>query len=301
MMSSTFPALTVVVPSVNGWSDLSGCLAALALEHTSVPLEVIVVERCGGTVGAQVNASFPFVRVVPVTPSTTIPQMRALAFGIASADTVSVIEDHVIVPAGWARQMLDARTGAVRVVGGTVYNAATTSPVDRAAFLCEYSHVMAGQGAGVATWLVGNNTAYERLLLQQFSHVVAAGRWENVLHDAFRASGVTLWHHPEIVAAHKKHYSVSEYTSQRFLYARAFGADRVSTRNVISRIAYGAAALALPPILFVRIVRQVLRTVTSRAQLIESVPLLLLFVTAWGLGEVTGAWFGDGGAMAKVK
>ncbi len=32
----THPALSVVVPSVNGWSDLEGCLAALEREHATV-------------------------------------------------------------------------------------------------------------------------------------------------------------------------------------------------------------------------------------------------------------------------
>jgi hypothetical protein len=41
------PELTVVVPSVNGFSDLQECLDALEREGARVRLEVIVVERCG--------------------------------------------------------------------------------------------------------------------------------------------------------------------------------------------------------------------------------------------------------------
>jgi hypothetical protein len=41
------PLLSVVVPSVNGWSDLDPCLRALEAERRQTPLEVLVPERCG--------------------------------------------------------------------------------------------------------------------------------------------------------------------------------------------------------------------------------------------------------------
>ena len=45
-------------------------------------------------------------RILPVSPATTIPQMRALAFREAKSEAVAVIEDHVIVPPGWAKRLL---------------------------------------------------------------------------------------------------------------------------------------------------------------------------------------------------
>ena len=68
--------------------------------------------------------------------------MREIAFGQASAEAVAVIEDHVIVPPGWARALLDARRETGAVVGGSIDNAARSSVVDWAAFLCEYSHCL---------------------------------------------------------------------------------------------------------------------------------------------------------------
>lgn len=297
------PVLSVVVPSVNGWSDLEACLTALERSalctHTS--LEVLVPERCGEDVRTRVTQRFPFAQLLPVSDTTTIPHMRALAIDLATAPTVAVIEDHVIVPEQWAQQMVEARRGDVRAVGGALVNAATTSRVDWAAFLCEYSHVLAPRPPGPAEWLMGNNTAYDRLALQECGEIVHAGRWENVLHDELRRRGITLWNRPDIVVGHKKHYTVGEYTAQRFLYARAYAADRVHSSSVLSRMAYGAAAVALPPLLYGRITARVWQSGAHRRELLHSLPLLALFVSAWGLGEVAGAWFGDGGAMARVR
>ena len=67
----------------------------------------------------------PEVLVLPVPPQTTIPQMRALGFQHASGAAVAVIEDHILVPPDWARQILGGLASGAAVVGGSVYNAAT--------------------------------------------------------------------------------------------------------------------------------------------------------------------------------
>ena len=300
-MSNDPVVLSIVVPSVNGWDDLSGCLAALDRERTTTSLEVLVPERCGVAVRDAVARRFPWARVFPVSRQTTIPQMRALAFREATAPTVAVIEDHVLVPGGWAASLGTACRGEVRVVGGGVVNAATARTVDWAAFLCEYSHMLAPLPAGPAKWLTGNNTAYDRALLVECRDVVDQGRWEDVLHESIRQRGITLWCRPDIVVQHKKHYTVREYASQRFLYARAYAGARVFGQSPVRRLLYGGLAIALPPVLLLRIVRRVWESGAHRQELLRSMPLLLLFVIAWGAGESAGAWFGSGDALASVK
>lgn len=292
--------LSVVVPSVNGWQDLNGCLAALERERVATPLEVLLPERCGAGVRTSLAQAYPWVRVFPVSPKTTIPAMRALAFMEATAPTVAVIEDHVIVPGGWARQMVRARTSEARVIGGGIVNGATARVVDWAAFLCEYSQAVGPVSPGPAAWLTGNNTAYDRALLIEFQKVIAAGRWEDVLHEAFRQHGIVLWSRPDIVAQHTKHYTVGGYLSQRYHFARAYAGAGQKTAAPIRRVLRGLLSLALPPVLLGRIILRTWRGGTHRAQLIRSLPLLAVFVSAWSVGEAVGCWFGEGNSLAKV-
>lgn len=294
------PALSVVVPSVNGWGDLEGCLRALEGQKADVDLEVLVADRCGEAVRERLGQAFPSVRLIPAAPGTTIPDLRALAFDQAAGESVAVIEDHVIVPPGWAQQLLAAQARGEQVVGGSVENAATERWVDWAAFLCEYSQLIPPLAEGPVQGLTGNNTVYPRQLLRQHRDTVRAGRWENYLHDALRRDGVVLYQRPEIKVGHKKHYSVWEYLSQRFLYSRSYAGARTAGAPRARRLAYGCAAFALPPLMFVRVVRNVWRTGRHRGELIRSLPLLALFTTSWGLGEVVGYWFGAGDALAKV-
>ena len=300
LTTPTVPALSVVIPSVNGYADLRDCLEALGREAADVALELLVVERVGESVRRHLASDFPTVRVIEVDPSVTIPAMRALAFDAASAPAVAVIEDHVIVPRGWARALLTALGNGDRVVAGAVENAATGTVLDWAAFLCEYSHCLPPLPAGQVDWLTGNNVVYPKALLERYRSVVQEGRWENHLHDTLRRDGVPLVCHPEIVVGHKKHYSFGEYLSQRYLYARSYAGARVAEAPASRRAAFGVAAFALPPLLFYRTVSRILSKGRHRDRLVRSLPLIAVFVGAWGLGEVVGYWKGPGDSLSRV-
>ena len=294
------PVMSVVIPSVNGWSDLRGAMDAVYAQQGGGHIEVLVVERTGEIVRAAIRESFPNATVIEVASHMTIPQMRAVAFEAAQAEVVGVIEDHVIVPPDWARRMQEAHATGAQVVGGAVDNAATGTVVDWAAFLCEYSHCLNPLPSGPAPWLTGNNVTYRKSLLQRFRGTLILERWEDALHDALRDAGIALISRPEICVGHKKHYSVGEYTSQRYFYSRAYAALRVQNMPLSKRLLYGCAAMALPPLIYWRVVSQVLKSGRYRTELLRSLPLLALFAVSWAIGEVTGYWRGDGGALARV-
>jgi hypothetical protein len=291
--------LSVVVPSVNGLGDLLGCLEALEAQ-TDVALEPIVVDRLGENVRDAVRRRFPSARVIGVPASTTIPRMRAVGVEAATADAVAVIEAPVVVPPGWARALLEARRETGAVVGGSIDNAARTSVTDWAAFLCEYSHCITPLPAGPTSALPGNNVVYDRSLLKQYRNVIDEGKWENRLHDAMHGDGVPMVLRPEIGVGHKKHYTVGEYLSQRFLYARSYAGERVRGMPLPRRLAYGAAAFALPPLLMYRTVARVLAKRRYRVQLALSLPLLVVFIASWTAGEIVGYWMGPADSLSRV-
>ena len=291
--------LSVVVPAVNTLDDLIGSLTALEAQ-SDVQLEILVVDRLGDEVRAEIARRFPRARILPVPHGTTIPRMRELAFDAATGDAVAVIEDHVIVPPGWARALLDARRDTGAVIGGSIDNAARSSVIDWAAFLCEYSHCITPLPAGPTNALPGNNVIYDRSLLQRYRDTIAAGKWENHLHDAMHRDGVPMILRPEIGVGHKKHYTVGEYLSQRFLYARSYAGERVKGMPLAKRLSYGAAAFALPPLLMYRTVTRVLSKRRYRMQLMLSIPLLVLFILSWTAGEIVGYWAGPSDSLSRV-
>jgi hypothetical protein len=295
------PELSVIVPSVNGMGDLAWCLAALGEQSPPVALQVLVVDRLGGTLPGEVRERFPEVEVLSAPAGTTIPELRRLGFRAARAPAVAVIEDHVIVPPGWARQMLDALERGAVVVGGSITNAATENLTEWAAFLCEYSHCLPPLPAGPSEWLPGNNVVYRRSVLEAHQEAVEAGQWENHLHGALRASGVVLHCDPSIEVGHKKHFTFGEYMSQRYLYSRSYAGARARSAGPLGRLKYGIGALALPPILLYRITSQVLGKNYQRPILYRSLPMIALFTVSWAWGELVGALAGPGDALSRVR
>lgn len=299
-MSASQPQLSVVVPSVNGYGDLRGALAALEQQMPAITIETIVPERCGEAVRAAIARDFPRAVVLPVSSAVTIPRMRAMAFAVARAPVVAVIEDHVIVPADWSARLLAEIAAGAAIVGGSVDNAATTTLLDQAAFLCEYSHCLRPMAEGQVQWLTGNNVAYRKDLLDKFRPVFEAGHWENYLHDQIRDSGVTLICRPAIAVQHKKHYTFGEYFSQRYLYARSYAGARVAGAGLGKRAVYAAASIALPPLLLSRIVSRVAAKVPDKSLVVRSLPLWGTFVAAWAWGEFVGYLFGAGDSLERV-
>jgi len=80
------PQLSVIVPSVNGWGDLEGCLAALDVQDEA--LEVLVVDRVGPEVREPVRSRFPGVRLLEADPGRRSPscaRWRSLRHGPTSS------------------------------------------------------------------------------------------------------------------------------------------------------------------------------------------------------------------------
>ncbi len=289
------------MPSVNGLHDLVPCCEALEAVRARLPLEVLIVDRLGGNVAETIQRRFPWVTLHAVPRSTTIPQMRDQAFRIARADAIAVIEDHVIVPPEWGTRLLAALASGHDVVGGPIENAATGRLLDWATFLCEYSACLPPLPEGEVPWLPGNNVVYRRTRLAEFLTVTAEGAWENRLHDAMRASGVRLICHADLLVGHKKHFGFFEYIGQRFLYSRSYAGARMRGASFAKRMATGAAAFALPPLLWLRITRSLVAKQVPMGRVLATMPFIGAFVVSWGLGEVVGYWTGAGDALSRVR
>jgi hypothetical protein len=92
-----------------------------------------------------------------------------------------------------------------------------------------------------------------------------------------------------------------DYAAQRFLYSRAYAGMRARGMGALGRLGYGLGSLLLPPVLLARIVGRGWPHEDTRADLFRSLPLLVIFVTAWALGETAGALGGPGDALERVR
>lgn len=297
------PEISVVIASVNGFESLGECLENLEREIADFPAaEILVYDRCLDDTAARAEARFPFATIRHFGSAFSVPKLRGLAMAEAKGAIVVVIEDHCMVAEGWLRTIDFAcrESADCGVIGGAVENGSPERLMDRAVFLCEYSFSMLPLIRGVADGVTGNNVCYRREVLVGQDRRLLEDRWEYFLHQKLREDGVRFFCAPEIVVYHRKEFGFGYFMAQRFHYSRSFSAMRAVEMSLPRRIVQAAATPLLPLLILRRMASQS----SEKGQLGEFVrclPLLLLFMVSYAVGEAAGSLLGAGKSLEEVE
>ena len=248
----------------------------------------------------RIHEGWPEATLVSFDEPAAVPELRAAAIAAATAPCVAVIEDHCVVPEGWADAILAGHRAGHHVVGGGVRNVKTERARDWAAFLCEYSAMMDPISAGEVDVLTGMNVSYDREALAAIADLLRAGRWENELHARLRERGFALWSEPGAVIEHAKDFGFREFASQRYHYSRSY-AGRRSELVGSRRWLYALAAPLLIPLVVARVSRNVRARPGYGRTFRRALPLVLAYSTVWAFGELVGYIFGGGRSILAVR
>jgi len=160
------PLISVLLPTVRPWPEVSSSLASLLSQAAAPPFEVLLLDGHGETLAAP--PTDPRVHWLRLPGSDTF-SLRAAGVAAARGAIIAVSEDHCIAPADWLASIDAAhRTDpALAVVGTTVNHPdSATSAMDRANFLLTF----AGQNQnrldlGVRRLPVPTNLSFKRAAL----------------------------------------------------------------------------------------------------------------------------------------
>jgi len=295
------PKISVVIASVNGPEHLDGCLGALEKQTIREQLEVVVADRCGDAVTQLARQRFPSVRLLSFAERETVPALRAAGIREARGEIIAIIEDHCLAPPDWCAQILRAHQERYGIIGGAVENdPSLTSVMDWATYFCEYSRYMSPVPAGETADIPGNNISYRREFLAQVSDLLEQGIfWEESLNARLRQQSIGTYSDPAIVILHKKSFGLGEFLSQRYHYSRGYAGMRL--KSTWRRILYAGVCPLLPMLLMGRIVGSAWSKGRHRGELLQSLPLLLLFTGVWAWGEFVGYLAGPGDSLLKVE
>lgn len=295
------PVVSVVIPSVSGLPALRRCLDALARQDSAVVSEIVVVDRCGDGTRDAIRRQFPGVHVLAAGPRTSIPALRVQGIAAARGKVIAILEDHCNVAPGWMDTAARAHAAGHRVVGGAVENGSVRRLVDWAAFFCEYAPFMPPLLRGEAAAITGNNSLYDRALLEELGPELRDELWEWFLHRRLAARGARFHCEPALVVVHEKEFSIGYFLAQRYHYSRSFTAMRLAGAPRWRRLAFAAATPLLPAVVLGRITATVARKGRHRGRFVQAFPLLVLFVLGWAWGDAAGALLGAGHSLEKVE
>ena len=289
----------MVVTVVDGGEQLRRCLAALSRQSGGPELDVVVPydDTCdlGGL--EREFPSFRFLRLgaVRTTRPSDSPagqhelfdRRRAVGLAAVTGDLVAIIEDRGLPRPDWARLHADLHARLPHEVIGGAIDWAGNGILSWAIYACDFSRYASTTQPGPRAFVSDCNVTYKRAAIERTSPLWRERYHETEVHDALRANGGILWFAREpVVEEARSGLHVSSLLAERFAWARLYGATRVAGVSPVSRIARCLACVALPPVLYWRIVRRYVGL--KPLELIRATPALLLLLSAWALGEFVG-------------
>ncbi len=297
------PFISVVIASVNGFPWIGACLAALTTQRGGIAYEILVMDRCGDQVRAEISRLFPRseIRVMPVEGYPSIPKLRAIGMAAARGRMIGILEDHCNVPPTWFQSIERAHLAGHRAIGSGVENGAVDRVIDWGVFFCEYAKFMPPVQGGTGVEIPGNCAVYDRQALDLVGPEIKQEVWESFIHRRMAEEGVAFFCDPEMTVSHKREFPFSYFMSQRYHYSRSFAGMRLQTAPRSRRLIYAAATPLLPPMLMGRMATTIWRKGRRKKEFMIAVPVISIFLLSWAWGEFVGALCGPGDSLARVE
>jgi Glycosyl transferase family 2 len=280
-------------------------LDALRAQQGSLAYEVIIADRQLDTITELLCNEYPEACVLRCAAETSLPELRTLAFERARGDYIVITEDHCVPPDNWLASIFEAFRVAPEgtvAVGGAIENGVCDTALDWATFLCEYAAYVPPIQSGPARALPGMNVAYRRSAIAELDRtVLLRGFWETTVHPLLAQMGFIFYLSNEMRILHKKKFSFRLFARQRFLYSRYYAGLRFADTQLAARWAMCALTLALPPLLLVRTLGNLMNKKRLLPQLARALPLMIAFVLIGTWGEVVGYSRGPGDALSRIE
>ncbi|MEO6809171.1 MAG: hypothetical protein ABI353_08655 [Isosphaeraceae bacterium] len=270
--------------------DVVGALRSLIGGVRDEGGEVLIVTALGRdsieTASTAINDDA--VRWIRVEPPLTEPNGWNAGLAASNGTTLGFGQAKGQYAAGWARSVMAARANGADVVAGPVRLSRAARLTSQAAHLCDYAAFddPGDEGPGGAA---ACNLAFDRRILDDFPS-------ENGLHKcALLATNKlrVVWR-PEMSATLSPLGSFKAAGVARFHRGRHYASLRAATWPRSARIVAGLGCLALPFLLFVRLIALDHVRRRYRRTLFLGSPWIATSLGLWSLGEMAGYWSGTG-------
>jgi hypothetical protein len=283
---------TLVIASLDSEATLRPSLRAF-LSEVAPGDDIILVDASRDRSADVCERTFSSVRVLRRAPGHLVPELWAAGLRAATTPLVAFSTAQMVPRPGWL-DSLRARleSPSVAGVGGSIAPGLSLSRADRALYLLRYANYLPPVPASAQFEPPGDNALYRRDWLEAIEPSWLAGFWEVEVHQDLRKRGADLACAPDAVVEFQGGTDFAEALQHRVAHARRYGHGRTRNKDWPHRLVRSVAFPAVPPLLLARIIR----SLRSRGEPVEpwlaSIPQLLVFLSAWSMGEAAGACLG---------
>jgi hypothetical protein len=298
--------LSVLLTVVSGVEAVRRCLTVLTTQIDFFDSEIIVpFDEWSAAVGDLATefpeVSFHFVEDLGLAKCAGISahehrlydRRRAVGLRLSRGKIVAMTEDHAIPAADWCQSILKAHEQSYKVIGGAIENA-VDRPLNWAWYYCDFGRYGRPLKNVEAEYVSDINVAYKRDALESVRDVWREAYHETTVHRALQNRGTKLYLDERMVVfQNRPPLLIKNIWRERLDWGRIFAETRAREMSFTRRLIYAAGAIFLPPLLFVRVLKNMRRQKRSARQMWNATPYLLFLLIGWSAGESTGYLFGE--------
>lgn len=292
--------LSVVVASIYSCSVLKRCLDSI-LAGDGENIEIIVAHNCTtNEPPADLITEYADVCFIEFAEKATLPVLWAAGIARSSGEIIAVTDSSCIAAENWISAILAAHQSDSPVVGGAVEMSDSKKLVDWAAYFCEYGQFMKPLEAGAAQVLPGNNISFKHDVLEKNKQFVENEFWKTYLCRQLQAEGIELMNAPSMLVYYTKSFELMPFLVRRFHHGRCFAGMRIERESVFKGAFLALGTIFLPAVFLVRIFAPVLQKRRFVREFILSLPISILAILFWSIGETCGYLAGTGKSCEHI-
>lgn len=282
------PKLSIVLASQNAEGSVAACLREIEKQRSGQAIEVVVVDNSLDDTRRMVERDFPGVKLIPAPKDKLIPELWGIGVGQSEGEFVALSTTHFVPADDWITEIVKAHESGAAGIGGAIENSSAAGIVSWAVYFCRYSRYMLPFAESKTHDFAADNASYKRIELDRVKDAMKDGFWEVRVHEEMQRASMDLSLNPKIVVYHQTSFSFSDFISQRFQHGRKYGFDRSSTIPNWQRVVLILCSPLIPLIYLYRIATRVLARRRNIHKFALSLPILIIFLFSWSLGELRG-------------
>lgn len=297
--STKAPELSVIIVVVSDAKHLEGCLNAL-FQQVDAPIMEIIVPYDGRDEDIKPLRSrysnVTFYKVTNLQPVTGIKmrsheyfdKMRAIGLNLTNGEIVALLEDHDRPDKYWSKKMIEAHKGPYAAVGGAIDNG-INRPLNWAIYFCDFGPYQNPIKTGLSTSISDVNVSYKQKSLHKIRNIWKNNYHEPNVHNALLNLGEKLWLSSEIVVyQHRENLDFCTAMLERYKWGLHYAGFRTQRLTVGKRLLCLTLSPMLPFVLLLRKINGVLKKRRCIIPLIRSLPIMMLLLSFWSIGEFVG-------------
>lgn len=288
------PLLTVVFIAGNRRERVQRSLRGLLSQDIADQIVIMLFDRADKPSRDLPELTSPNVIYQAVDRNTTVGQLQKRGVVTASSDCVAFIEEHVVVPPGWARETLRLHALGYAGVTGIFHSGNSQYSCSRILFSITYGEYILSKNAGETAHVPSHNSSFIRSKLLKFSDDLAMFLSTDILMMRCLIENGEKCYRADLHIKHWNHNNWLDGWSALRCWSQMYICNRLTTE----RWWHGQRLLRMVAVPFIPFVRGYQNYKQARAnginvkQFFSDLPSILFLHCGSAIGIASGLLFG---------